>query len=186
MSEEHFRITFQLGQKDVYRSNVAVAIDSVGRPRTIAGLVLIEVLAIAGLVGMVLRAKAAGAHESLFVSASIWGVVFFPTILLFTCYVLPYFGAKSLYKNNANVRSTIHWSFSEQLITQEMATGKAELSWSNFIKFRETADLFLLFPQKHLAFPLPKRAFADEKEIQAFRKLVRRHVRDSADRPRLD
>lgn len=176
MTAEHLRITFELEQKDVYRSNVAVAIDSIGRPRTIAGLVFIEVLAIAGSVGLVLKARATGAHESLIVSAAIWAVLFFPIILLFTCYVIPYFAAKSLYKNNANVRSPIHWSFSEELITQQMATGKAELSWSNFIKLRETRDLFLLFPQNHLAFPLPKRAFADEKEIRAFRELIRRHI----------
>jgi hypothetical protein len=174
---DDFKIVFQLSQKDVYRSNVAIAIDGVRKLRIIVGLVLIELAAIAGIAGFALTTKAVGSRIPL-VIAGISSALFFPAILLSACYVTPYFAAKSSYRNNANLHSPFHWSFSEKLITQRMATGSSELLWSTFIKARETRELFLLYPQKHLAYPVPKRAFANEQQIVAFRELVRRHVKD--------
>jgi hypothetical protein len=174
---DDFKIIFQLSQKDVYRSNVAIAIDSLRKLRIIVELVLIELAALAGIVGFALTTKAVGSRIPLII-AGISSALFFPAILLSACYVTPYFAAKSLYRNNANLQSPFHWSFSEKLITQRMATGSAELLWSTFIKARETRELFLLYPQKHLAYPVPKRAFANEQQIVVFRELVRRHVKD--------
>ena len=173
-----FNVTFQLRQKDVYGSNVAIAIDRLRKLRIIVGLILVEIAAIAGIVGFALTTRAVGSRIPLII-AGISGALFFPAILLSACYLTPYFAAKSLYKNNANLHSPFHWSFSEKLITQRMATGSAELLWSTFIKARETRELFLLYPQKHMAYPVPKRAFANEHQIVAFRELVRRHVQDA-------
>jgi hypothetical protein len=95
------KIVFQLSQKDVYRSNVAIAIDGVRKLRIIVGLVLIELAAIAGIAGFALTTKAVGSRIPL-VIAGISSALFFPAILLSACYVTPYFAAKSLYRNNAN------------------------------------------------------------------------------------
>ena len=174
---DDFKIIFQLSQKDVYRSNVAIAVNRIRKLRIIVGLILFEIAAIAGLAGFAFTTRAVGSRIPLIV-AGISSALFFPAILLSACYVTPYFAAKSLYKNNTNLHSPLQWSFSEKLITQRMATGSAELLWSTFIKVRETRELFLLYPQKHLAYPVPKRAFANKQQIVAFRELVRRHVPD--------
>jgi hypothetical protein len=90
------KITFQLSQKDVYRSNVAITIDGLGKARTIAGLVLIEALAITAVVGLALRPKPVGSHESLTLSGGIWAALFFPRSfwLCATAYLI---GALNLY-----------------------------------------------------------------------------------------
>jgi hypothetical protein len=171
------KITYQLTQSDVYRSNTAIVMEGVRRPRVIAGLIFIEILAIVGAMGFLFAPKADGSSVSS-TAASIACAFGFPLILLFVCYLNPYLAARSLYKSSANLRSPILWSFSEKLVTHQMATGTAELLWSSFIKARETREMFLLYPQKRLAFPLPKRAFANEQEIAAFRELIRGHVPD--------
>jgi hypothetical protein len=74
----------------------------------------------------------------------------------------------------------MHYSFSEDLVVQEMATGRAELQWATFLKVRETKDLLLFFVQKQLAYVVPKRAFQSEKDIAAARDLIRRHVANAA------
>jgi hypothetical protein len=171
------KITFQLSQKDVYRANVAIAVDGLRRLRTIVGLIIIELLAVVAVVGSVLAPGTAGSGLLLIIGV-LSSALFFPAVVLCTCYVTPYWAAKSVCKNNANLRSPIHWSFSEELITQRMATGSAELFWSTFTKARETLELFLLYPQRNLAYPVPKRAFANEQEVAAFRELVRRPIQD--------
>jgi YcxB-like protein len=112
--------------------------------------------------------------------AGLWGILFFPTLLLCICYVSTYFTAKSFFKNNINLRKPMHYSFSEDLVVQEMATGRAELQWATFLKVRETKDLLLFFVQKQLAYVVPKRALESEKDIAAARDLIRRHVADAA------
>jgi hypothetical protein len=171
------KITFQLSQKDVYRANVAIAIDGLRRLRTIMGLIIIELLAVVAVAGSVLTPGTAGSRL-LPIIGVVSSALFFPAVVLCTCYVAPYWAAKSLYKNNANLWSPSHWSFSDELITLRTATGSAELSWVTFTRARETRELFLLYPQKNLAYPVPKRAFANEQEIAAFRELVRRHIQD--------
>jgi YcxB-like protein len=72
----------------------------------------------------------------------------------------------------------MQWSFSQNLIDQRMATGSAELLWPTFIQAQETRDFFLLYPQKRLAYPIPKRGFAGGQAIVAFRELIRRNIPD--------
>jgi hypothetical protein len=108
--------------------------------------------------------------------AGLWGALFLPTFLVYLRFGAPYFAARTLVKNNANVKGAIRYSISEDLVVQEMVTGRAELRWSTFVRVRETSDLFLLYVQKQLAHPIPKRAFASAQEISAFRDIVRRQV----------
>jgi YcxB-like protein len=168
------KITFQLGLRDVYKSNVSITTDSLRKFLIPFWGIIFLLFASAGFA---LTAKAVGFAVP-FAMGSLWGVLFLPAFLLSMCYVTPYFAAKSLYKNSVNLHNAIHYSFSDDLVTQEMASGRAELLWSAFIRVRETPHLFLFYVQKHLAHPVPKRAFASEQEIAGFRELIRRHVRE--------
>ncbi len=168
------RITFQLGLRDVYKSNVSITTDSLRKFLIPFWGILFLVFASAGFA---LVAKAVGFAVPL-TTAGLWSVLFLPALLLWVCYATPYFAAKSLYKSSVNLHNPIHYSFSDDLVTQEMASGRAELLWSTFVRVRETPDLFLFYVQKHLAHPVPKRAFTSDQEIVGFRELIRRHVRN--------
>lgn len=108
--------------------------------------------------------------------AGLWGALFLPVFLLYLRFGAPYIAARVLFKNNANLKAPIHYSISDDLVTQEMATGRAELRWSTFVRVRETSDLFLMYVQKQLAHPIPKRAFTSAEEVSRFREIVHRQV----------
>jgi hypothetical protein len=173
-SSADFKITFQLDVKDVYKSNVAIIAGNIKR--------VTFLLWAAGTVTLGSAAFAVGMRGLGYpvppVMAGLWGILFLPMFLIWMCYIRPYFASKSLYKNNINLHNPIHYSFSDALITQEMASGRTELQWATFTRVRETRELFLFYVQKHLAHPIPKRAFANELEIERFRELVRRHIQD--------
>ena len=169
-------ITIKLSLRDIYKANVAITTD--GIRKFLVPLWIIAFIVFAS-VGFLFTAKAFGWPVPIGM-AGLWGVLFVPTFLLIICYVTPYFGARSSYRNSLNLQNPIHYSFSDEVIAQEMATGRAELLWSTFIKVRETPDFFLLFVQKHLANPVPKRDFENEQEIARFRELLRCHVRDAS------
>jgi hypothetical protein len=165
-------ITFRLSLRDIYRSNAAIM---TGNHRWFFWpLWLICLIPIAG-VAFALAGKTMGVFvPSGF--AGLWAGLFLPTFLLYLRFGAPYFAARALFKNNANLKGAIHYSISEDLVIQEMATGRAELRWSTFLRVRETPDLFLLYVQKQLAHPIPKRAFISAQEISAFRDIVRHQV----------
>jgi hypothetical protein len=149
-------ITFRLSLHDVYRANSAISSDNLKRLRPL--LTIIAVVLAASIAFGYASSGPSGLVPSL-LRGGIWGILFFPTFLLLICYVSTYFAAKSLFKSNVNLQNPIHYSFSDDIVIQEMATGRAELRWNTFIRVKETRDLFLLFVQKQLAHPIPKRAF---------------------------
>lgn len=168
-----FNISFQLDVKDVFKANVGINTGN----RKIFYLLWAIVFIVLASAGFSLMMQALGYPVQL-APGSMWIVLFLPAFLVWRCYAAPYFAAKSLYKNNINLHNPIRYAFSDALITQEMATGNAVLQWATFIRVRETRELFLFYVQKHLAQPIPKRAFANELEIERFRELVRRHVQN--------
>ena len=173
----NFDLTFDLSTTDIYHTTRANVGETFKKRSVLIGLVFLELLAIAGATGYLLSPKPDGSSTSL-IAASISLAFVFPAIVLFMLYLNPYLGAKTIYKNNVNIRGSIHWHFSEERINVQMTTGSSELLWPTFIKARETKNLFLLYPQKQLANPIPKRAFVNEEEIAAFRELLKCHIKD--------
>jgi YcxB-like protein len=97
--------------------------------------------------------------------------------------VVSHFGGRRLRSSSSRRRKlskkvSPSIGLTDDLVTQEMASGRAELLWSTFVRVQETPHLFLFYGQKHLAHPVPKRAFASEQEIVGFRELIRRQVRE--------
>jgi hypothetical protein len=81
----------------------------------------------------------------------ICAVIVVPIVIGYGYFGAPYFRAKSTFRSSPNMRSPIRYAFSDDRITQETATARAELTWETYIKIRETSGYFLLFPQKLLA-----------------------------------
>lgn len=55
---------------------------------------------------------------------------------------------------------------SEQGIAADSQLGHAETNWNSYQQFGETNNLFLLYESKDLVVILPKRAFADQKDLE--------------------
>jgi ABC-type glycerol-3-phosphate transport system permease component len=85
------KIAFQLSQKDLYRSNVATAMDSVRESRIIRGFALVEALVVAGFVGYAFAPTAVCFRMQL-ILAGVSIALFLPVVILFTLhstYILP-------------------------------------------------------------------------------------------------
>lgn len=165
------QIVFRLTERDLYRANVAIAADNFKKPTIVLGLICIEGLAIAGLVGFVLREQ-----STWYMLISVGAALYFPLIILSSLFISTYFAAKSLFRSELNLQSDIRCSFSDDFVSVEMATGESKLLWTTFLKATERSAFFLLYVRKSLAYVIPKRVFASETETSTFREMLRRNV----------
>jgi len=173
-------LNFQLTPRDIYKANVAVTGQVLGRLRII---LMIVMTLVGGSALFIIVGRGLGQHVPLGEGAT-WGILFTPLFFLYLFYGAPYFNAKSQYKNSENLRNTIRYSISDDLVTLQSATARSEMRWTTFLKAQETADLFLLYVRKGIAHPIPKRAFTSAEELSEFRELLRRHVKTVSFRTR--
>jgi hypothetical protein len=171
-SSATIRISFQLSPREWYRANVAISTVNLRTLRFLAWVSVALLIACAVLKAVGTGSLASAATNLLPLFAIL------PIAVLAGIYVAPYYTSKSVYKNSVSLKSPIQYSFSDDGVTQKSVTGRGEVLWTAYIKARETRDWFLLYTQKRLAHPLPKRAFANEDEIVEFREMIRRHVPD--------
>jgi len=69
-----------------------------------------------------------------------------------------------------------HYVFTPEDISVESPLANAKVKWPAYIRAHETRSVFLLYSAASFANVLPKRCFANEAEIAAFRDLVRQKI----------
>jgi hypothetical protein len=176
LNPTRLNVAFHLTLSDIYKATAAIMRSARAKLLIVGSVVTIISLLAGGfaLARVVMGLPPPPGIDSL---PAVWGIIFPPLFMFLVCYVSPYFGARSLYKNNANFKGEIRYSFSDDGVTIEVTTARSELQWSSFVQVRETRDFFLLFVRKTMAHIVVKRAFASQEEIAEFRDLVRRHVK---------
>jgi hypothetical protein len=114
-------------------------------------------------------------YISLMRSSLLWGVLFFvvftPAFLLIFPFLMLFLLV--LTKRASFLRAPVVYSFFKDRIEIKTAASQSTVQWATLVMTRETKQRFLLYFQKYVAFVIPKRCFADEAEIAAFRELVR-------------
>ncbi|HKT47191.1 MAG TPA: YcxB family protein [Candidatus Acidoferrales bacterium] len=91
--------------------------------------------------------------------------------------LLAYFATRSLVRSKPTALNPTSYVFSPEGIEYSNPTSSGRFDWSTYLRIRETPDQFLLFVQKRFANFLPKRAFASDEQMQAFRSLARAHFK---------
>lgn len=81
--------------------------------------------------------------------------------------------AKTKFRKEPLLQEPTSWTFTASEIRVDHPRSRAQHDWSVYKRVVETPHLFMLFPQDNLYNPVPKRAFADEDEIERFREMVR-------------
>ena len=166
----NINISYQLSRNDWYWATVAIALRGIGKLWLLvwSGAVLLFVCLISG-------SSPNGSPVS--AAREVWWVfLIYPIAVVVQCCVTTYFTSRNTYKNSVSLKGTMHYSFYDAGVTVESVTGRAELRWPAYLKVRESRHWFLLYTQRKLANPVPKRAFGSENEIVEFRELLRRHV----------
>jgi hypothetical protein len=159
--------------KGIYRPNDLVSASWVNlRPR--------RSLAIAGLIVAVLGCLAL---LSVFVvppaTAPGWGRWAFLTLVV---YVIASFGigipyrSRRSYKQRKDLQRECTFDPSESGLGFRAENVQAVKPWSDYLKWKEGRSLFLIYMSDNLYQVIPKRFFASEGEVGAFRELVKAKV----------
>lgn len=93
---------------------------------------------------------------------------FFLLILL----VAPPLNCRLAYRRNRRLFATRKISISEQGIVADSQLGHGETNWKSYQRFKETKHLFLLYQSRDMVVILPKRAFADQEDLEKVRALM--------------
>lgn len=88
-----------------------------------------------------------------------------------------YSGAKS---SVASVKGKSQWAFSKDGFEVFTPVVRNQSDWSNLERIEEKKEYFLLYPQKNISIPIPKRFFQSEAQVQEFRELVRHKLGNKA------
>ena len=78
-----------------------------------------------------------------------------------------------LWRNTASFQSPMKAVITDTLLRREALNVTSEWLWPAFTNFFETASLFVLKQGTAYTVPVPKRAFANEAEANAFREFLR-------------
>lgn len=101
--------------------------------------------------------------------ASLFLFVFLPYAFLLS----PYLAARKLVRKNPELQGPSQYRFSDAGVEIHSPSTDGRMKWSGFVEIRETRQQFLFYPQKAVVHVLPKRSFASDSDIAAFRQLVR-------------
>jgi hypothetical protein len=88
---------------------------------------------------------------------------------------------RRIYRRQPSLQGTHSYQFNEAGFVAASPHGRGEANWSVFTKWREDANLFLLYQADNLFHMLPKRWFGPAGRIEEFRRIL-----ESQSIPRVD
>ncbi len=89
---------------------------------------------------------------------------------------LPLLQAWLVWRGNPSVKGAISCWADEEGFSVQTTNSDTKIKWPALIKFRETRNLFLVYPSKQMCYLIPKRAFTDDGQVKEFRELLRRKI----------
>jgi hypothetical protein len=89
---------------------------------------------------------------------------------------LPLLQAVLVWRSNPSVRGAITCWADEEGFYQQTMNSDLTVKWPALIKFKETRNLFLVYPSKQMCYLIPKRAFTNEGQVKEFRELLHQKI----------
>jgi hypothetical protein len=167
LAPKSIEISFQLTQQEIYQANIAIALR---RYNTLIWLLVFFAAFIFLLFVTAIHSSASALRG--FTPGTVLLTILAPVFFIAMLFWSAQAAARATFRANPSLQGPTLWSFSEDGIVTVGPAGRTQLQWTNYFLARETGTLFLLFPQQHLANVIPKRAFANDQEIAAFRELL--------------
>jgi len=100
-------------------------------------------------------------------------ILFALSIVFFILYIFStLLSIKRQSKNLAENYEITAIKFDEAGMESKTATTFIQMAWERFEKIRESNTDFLLYPQKNIFYPIPKRFFKSENQIKVFKQLL--------------
>ena len=89
---------------------------------------------------------------------------------------LPLLQAWLVWRSNPSLKDAISCWADEEGFSVQTTNSDTKIKWPALIKFRETRNLFLIYPSKQICYLIPKRAFTDDGQVKEFRELLHRKI----------
>lgn len=112
-----------------------------------------------------------------------WSVL----IVLFIIVIIPfvflpsaYFSLRKLARKLAKASEDTHFIFSENGIETTSSSRSSKSSWGNYEKIQETKEDFVCYLSNFTFYPIPKRCFKNEQQINEFQEIVRENLGSKA------
>ena len=103
-------------------------------------------------------------------------LVFLVLAFLGARYLLTPWRTRRIYRQQKAMQRPRTLSWDDDYLTSEGADSTARIPWSDFIRWRENDQLFMLYLSDVAFHIVTKRAFNDADEISAFRRLVQQKI----------
>jgi hypothetical protein len=113
-----------------------------------------------------------------FLGMDLWEVVallFAGLTFLFRVQITSAISFKRFFAEAGQVEASV----SEAGVNFQTQKGTTDLLWTAFVRYLETKNLFLLYPQRNLFIMIPKRGFPPE-ELPAVREVFQQHLADQS------
>jgi hypothetical protein len=91
---------------------------------------------------------------------------------------ITYSSARRQFRRNPHKDAEISWYFSPDKISSAGEGFDNSLAWNKVFKFVDTAEGFLIYPQKQLFYWVPFSGFKSESDVEGVRNLVKSKVSD--------
>lgn len=177
MADSRTVVTVTLGVQDLQHANFSIA-----RSATKWGRLLLFSIAVSALLFPTI--SLAYRDDKGLIWMAVIGVLFgvalwlvLTPLMIAVAYVLSFFTAHTLVRNNPHALGPTTYQFSERGYSYSAANGNGETLWTAFPKIQDTRENFLFFFVKHLATVVPKRCFPGGPAIHEFRDLLLRNYR---------
>lgn len=101
------------------------------------------------------------------------GAVILTGTVVLILFLLPPWIRKFRLRRIFNEQQTLHETFTvtfdDERVTWDCESGNARIRWENFTRFKEDANIFILFESRNLMRIVPKQVFDDDEELARFR-----------------
>lgn len=119
---------------------------------------------IAALVGFLLHE-----HFGVSLAAAVGGVVGFCSWLFSYHFIFLPIRCRRIYRQQKALHSETEISWNEETIEFKHEMGNTKMKWSNYAKYREDKNLFLLYQSDVIFNMIPKSSFSSEEQMREFR-----------------
>ncbi len=89
---------------------------------------------------------------------------------------LPYWNARNQMRDSTLFSEPVIYTFSEAGIFSSRPSASGEMKWLALHSIREIKSAFLLYHTRAIAVVIPKRFFADEEQVSAWRELANKSI----------
>lgn len=118
-----------------------------------------------------------------FVTVTLVGTALLAALNLLSRWLILPIRARRIFQQQKNLQRPYRVSWDAENVQTSSTSGSSKIPWADFLKWRESKQLFLLYRSDVLFQMYPKRYFTPE-QVNEFRSLAKRNIAEVAGRKR--